>query len=178
MTLLNIKFLLANKDLIAPNVQALQDYPKATYQYVIIRELDESKMLENEASATIKSAMAFGKIENDRDTLRVVIETLEGRPTSPEVTIDQLKKKALESIKNNSKMFLKITSDELLPTKVLIKKSVEKGLIIIRGNYYYLADGDLPLCENNEQPVLNIAAKYLNAPSHQEIKFTLEAKLK
>ena len=172
------KVLLSNKDLIAPSIQTLQDYPKATYQYVIIRELDESKMLENEASATIKSAIAFGKIENDRDTLRVIIETLEGRPTSPKVTIDQLKKKALESIKNNSKMFLKITSDDLLPTKVLLKRSVEGGLVIIRGNYYYLADGDLPLCENNEQPVLNIAARYLNAPSHQQIKFTLEAKLK
>ena len=30
----------------------------------------------------------------------------------------------------------------------------------------------------NEEPTLNIAAKYLNSPKHQDIKFALEAKLK
>lgn len=172
------KILLANKDLIAPNIQALQDMPKATYQYVIVREADESKALESDATATIQSAMEFGKIESDRDILRIVIETLDGRPTSPEVKLDQLKKKALEFIKNNPKMFLKVVKDDLLPAKVIIKKSVENGLIAARGNYYYLVDGNLPLCENGENPTFNVAAKFLNAPAHQEIKFTLEAKLK
>ena len=31
---------------------------------------------------------------------------------------------------------------------------------------------------NNEEPVLSVAAKYLNNPKHQELKFMLEAKLK
>lgn len=75
-------------------------------------------------------------------------------------------------------MFLKVVKDDLLPAKVIIKKSVESGLIAARGNYYYLVDGNLPLCENGENPTFNVAAKFLNAPAHQEIKFTLEAKLK
>ena len=29
----------------------------------------------------------------------------------------------------------------------------------------------------NEEPTLNIAAKYLNAPKHQDILFALQAKL-
>jgi hypothetical protein len=35
-----------------------------------------------------------------------------------------------------------------------------------------------PLCNNGEEPTLNIAAKYLNDPVRQELKFSLEAKLK
>ena len=36
------KILLANKDYIAPSLKTLEDYPKATYQFVIISENDES----------------------------------------------------------------------------------------------------------------------------------------
>lgn len=66
----------------------------------------------------------------------------------------------------------------MLSTKVLIKKAIEAGLISNRGNYLYLRADNSPLCEINEEPTLNIAAKYLNSPKHQEVKFALEAKLK
>lgn len=66
----------------------------------------------------------------------------------------------------------------MLKTKVLIKKSIEAGLISNRGNFLYLRSDNTPLCELNEEPTLNIAAKYLNSPKHQDIKFTLEAKTK
>ena len=85
--------------------------------------------------------------------------------------------KADELITANSKTFLKVITDPMLSTKVLIKKSIEAGLIGKKGDGYYLMDGT-PLCEINENPTLNIAAKFLNAPKNQEIKFALEAKLK
>ena len=66
----------------------------------------------------------------------------------------------------------------MLPTKVLIKRAIEAGLISNRGNYLYLRKDNTPLCEANEEPTLNVAAKYLNSPKHQEVKFALEAKLK
>lgn len=69
-------------------------------------------------------------------------------------------------------------TDPLLSTKVLIKKSIEAGLISSRGNYLYLKSDNTPLCEINEEPTLNIAARFLNSPKHQELKFSLEAKLK
>ena len=73
---------------------------------------------------------------------------------------------------------MRVITDPMLSTKVLIKKSIEAGLIANRGNYLYLRSDNTPLCENNEEPTLNIAAKYLNSPKHQDIKFALEAKLK
>lgn len=172
------KILLANKDYIAPSLQALQDTPKATYQYVIISEGEETKTAKSNMSATMRCYKEFGKIEEDFDTLRVIIETIDGRPTSKTAKLEFLQTKANELIQNDSKIFLKVINDPMLSTKVLIKKAIEAGLISNRGNYLYLRADNSPLCEVNEEPTLNIAAKYLNSPRHQEVKFALEAKLK
>ena len=75
-------------------------------------------------------------------------------------------------------MFLKVVSDPLLDTKVLIKKCLEAGLIVKRGNDLYIREDNSPMCEYGESPTFNIAAKYLNNPKRQELKFSLEAKLK
>ena len=172
------KILLANKDYIAPSLQALQDSPKATYQFVIISEGDETKSATDNMSATMKCYKEFGKIENDINTLRVIVETIDGRPTAPTVKLEFLQGRINTLIQADSKIFLRVITDPMLSTKVLIKRAIEAGLISNRGNYLYLKSDNTPLCEVNEEPTLNIAAKFLNAPKNQEIKFALEAKLK
>lgn len=172
------KILLANKDYIAPSLQALQDSPKATYQFVIISEDDETKSAKDNMSATMKCYKEFGKIENDINTLRVIVETIDGRPTAPTVKLEFLQGRINALIQADSKIFLRVITDPMLSTKVLIKRAIEAGLISNRGNYLYLKSDNTPLCEVNEEPTLNIAAKFLNAPKNQEIKFALEAKLK
>lgn len=172
------KILLANKDYIAPSLQALQDSPKATYQFVIISEGDETKSAKDNMSATMKCYKEFGKIENDINTLRVIVETIDGRPTAPTVKLEFLQGRINTLIQADSKIFLKVITDPMLSTKVLIKRAIEAGLISNRGSYLYLRKDNTPLCEANEEPTLNIAAKYLNSPKHQEVKFALEAKLK
>lgn len=172
------KILLANKDYIAPSLQALQDAPKATYQFVIISEGEETKNAKSNMSATMLCYKEFGKIEYDIDTLRVIVETIDGRPTSQTAKLEFLQTKVNSLIQADSKIFLKVITDPMLSTKVLIKKAIEAGLVSNRGNYLYLRKDNTPLCEANEEPTLNIAAKYLNSPKHQEVKFALEAKLK
>lgn len=172
------KILLANKDIIAPSMQVLQDTPKATYQFVIISEGEENKLAKDSMSATMKCYKEFGKIEDNIDILRTIVETIDGRPTSKTAKLEFLQTKINSLIQTDSKLFLKVITDPMLSTKVLIKKSIEAGLISNRGNFLYLRSDNSPLCEANEEPTLNIAAKYLNSPKHQEIKFTLEAKLK
>lgn len=172
------KILLANKDFIAPSLQALQELPKASYEYVIVSEGEENKVARKNMSTTMLCYKEFGKIENDIDTLRVIIEAIDGRPTSPEVKLEFLQTKVNDLIQGDSKLFLNIITDPLLPTKVLIKKSIEGGFISKRGNYLYLRSDNSPLCEINEEPTFSVAARYLNNPKHQEIKFALEAKLK
>ena len=172
------KILLANKDSIAPSLQVLQDTPKATYKFVIIREGEETKTAKNSMSITMQCYKEFGKIEDDVCTLRTIIETLSGKPTASTSKLEFLQTKVNELIQLDGKMFLEVITDPMLSTKVLIKRSIEAGLIANRGNYLYLRETNQPLCEDNEEPTLNIAAKYLNSPKHQEIKFSLEAKLK
>lgn len=172
------KILLANKDLIAPSLQILQDKPKITYQFVIISEGDEAKIAKTNMSSTMLSYKEFGKIEDDIDILRTIIETIDGRPVSPSSKLEFLQTKINTLIQTDSKLFLRVVTDPLLSTKVLIKKAITAGLISNRGTYLYLRADNSPLCELNEEPTLNTAAKFLNTPKHQEVKFTLEAKLK
>lgn len=172
------KILLANKDYIAPSLQALEDRPKATYQFVIVNENAEAKMKIGKMDVIKKSYMEYGKIEDDFDTLRVVIELLEGRPVSSKVKLDYLQGKVNEWIQSNPRRFISTVKDELLPTKVLIKKCVEAGLIGKKNDTYYLRADGTPLCEMNEESTLNNAAKYISSVKRQELKYSLEAKLK
>lgn len=172
------KVLLANSDYIAPNIETLQDKPKATYQFVIIEEGAEDKVANDSISITQKCWKEFGKYEDDVDVMRMVVETVTGRVLSSSAKPESIKTKAGELIASDSKMFLKTITDPLLKTKILIKKGVESGIISKKGDYYYLSESNTPLCNNNEDPTLTVAARYLNTPKNQEMKFSIEAKLK
>ena len=172
------KILLANKDEIAPSLQALQDMPKATYKYVIIKEGEETSNARQEMSATMQAYMEYGKYEKDADTLRTIIETIDGRPLALNTKIEFLQTKINKLIQADAKLFLKVITDPLLSTKVLIKRAVEGGLIANRGGFFYLREDNSPLCSNKEDPTFNMAAKFLASPKNQTIKFSLEAKLK
>lgn len=172
------KVLLANKDFIAPSLQALQDEPKATYQFVIIANGEENKQARDKMSTTMKCYKEYGKIENDVYTLRVIIESIDGRNTAPNSKLEFLQEKINNLIQADSKLFLRVITDPYLSTKVLIKKAVEAGVIMNRDNHYYLREGSMPLCEANEESTLTMAAKYLNTPKHQDVLFAIQAKVK
>ena len=171
------KILLANKDYIAPSLEALETNPKATYQFVILTEDSETQSAKKGMTTLRQCYTAYGKIEDEVDTLRVIIETLTGVRVHKNTKKEFLQTKVNELIQGNSKMFLKVATDPMLSTKVLIRRCVEEGLIAHRGNQYYIKDGNIPMCEDGE-PTLNVAAQWINLPKNQEIKLSLEAKLK
>nr|DAG94150.1 MAG TPA: hypothetical protein [Crassvirales sp.] len=172
------KILLANKDYIASSLQELQDKPKATYQFVIVQEGEETKNAKKEMNATMQSYMKFGEIQEDAAKLRVIIETIDGRPLAKTTKIEFLHEKINKLIQADPKLFLRVAEDPYLDTKVLIKRAIEGGLISNRGGMLYLKSDGTPLCGDNEEPTLSVAAKFLSAPKRQELKFSLEAKLK
>ena len=171
------KILLANKDYIAPSLEALETNPKATYQFVILTEDSETQSAKKGMTTLMQCYTAYGKIEDEVDTLRVIIETLTGVRVHKNTKKEFLQTKVNELIQGNSKMFLKVATDPMLSTKVLIRRCVEEGLIAHRGNQYYIKDGNIPMCKDGE-PTLNVAAQWINLPKNQEIKLSLEAKLK
>ena len=170
------KILLANKNIICPSLTTLKETPKATYRFVIIAEGEESKQAKSNMNNTMLCYKEYGKIEENIDLLRMIVETLDGRPTAPTVKLEFLQNKCNTLIQKDPKKFLSVITDPLLSTKALIKLSIENGSIANRGNYLYLRSDNTPLCEQNEEPTLNFAAKYLNAPKHQDILFALQAK--
>ena len=172
------KILLANKDYIAASMEELEDKPKATYQFVIISEGDETKKNLSRMDITMECYTEYGAIRNNKDTLKTVIELLEKRPISPSVKLDYLQGKINNYIQADPRKFYSVIKDEYLPMKVLIKKAVEGGLIGMKNNTYYLRKDGSPLCEMNEESTLNNAARYIGSIKHQELKFQLEARLK
>lgn len=170
------KVLLANKDYICPSMQELEDRPKATYQYVIISENAEVQMNLSKNDAKMECFMEYGAIRNDKDTLRAILEILTGRPVTAQTKLDFLQAKVMEYIESDSRRFLSTIKDPLLPAKVLIKRGVEAGIITRRNDLYYY-DGS-PMCEMGEDSTLTNAAKYITNVKRQELKYTLEARLK
>ena len=172
------KILLANKDIVAPDLQTLQDKPKATYQFVITSDDIVNTAAKSKMTIKMQCYVEYGKVENKPDVLRSIIESLTGKPLASNTKLEFLQTKAGELIEAEPRMFFKVIKDPLLETRVLIQQCIEAGLISKKGNYLYLRSDNTPLCEGGEEPVLSAAAKYLSNPKRQELKLTLEAKLK
>jgi len=171
------KVLLANSDFIAPSVQERLDRPKATYKYELVRETEETSLENARMDATMQSYKEFGKIDSDLDTMRVLVELLDSRPYSQNEKAEFFRARINTLIQKDPKVFLSQITDPLLHTKVIIRRATELGKIAKRGDYYYLSSDGSPLCDVNENPTLSIAARYLNLPAHQDIKFLLESEV-
>lgn len=172
------KILLANKNYIAPSMKELEDHPKATYQFVIIGQDTEVNRAKVKMSTSMQAVKEFGKIEDNFDKLRYVLQVLEGRPVSPKTKIDFIQTKIYDFIQGrDSKRVLSILQDPLLDAKILINKGVEYGVISKRGDYYYLKADGSAICEPGQDPTLNVAAEYLNSPKHQDTLFAIQGKI-
>lgn len=177
MDYIRYKVLLANTDLIAPSMQALEDRPKSTYEFVLVKENERVGATKVRVDAKKEAYKIWGKIDDKADTLRVIIETITRRPVSSQTSVDELNITIEGLIDKDAKHFLRVAEDEFLPTKVLIRNGIEAGIIINRGGQLFMRDNNEPLCESGE-PTLNVAAGYLNMPKHQNTKLLIEDKVK
>ncbi len=178
---ISVKILLANKDKICPSVEEWEARPKETYEFVIIREGQENKTSKSNTDATIQAVMRLGKIADDKDILKLVVETMMGKKYADSTSIEWLQTQALDLIKNtpkNARMFLNIMDDDSLDNKVLIRKCISKGIVADRGGFLYIKEGNVPMCSDGEEPTINMAARWLSKPANQERLFSLQAKLK
>jgi hypothetical protein len=121
----------------------------------------------------------YGKIENDADTMRAIIEIFNRRPTSAKTKLPAIQKEIYNCIQKDDRKFLRIITDPLLRFKTLVIMAAEAGVIAKKNDgYYYLMDDGRPLCELNENSTLDNAARYLSNPKRQDLLFRIEGKLK
>lgn len=169
------KVLKANTDYIADSLQTLNDHPKATYQFVMIKEGESEKREEEKMSITMKCYKEYGKIEDDNDILRCIIELIDNKPIAKNTKSEFLKSRINSLIQADPKLFYKIITDEYLNNKVLIKTATEEGVIKRRNNLYYFED--VPLCPDGTESTLSVAAEYIGLAKNQDLKLRIEALL-
>ena len=171
------KVLLSNKDAICPNINTLQESPKRTYKFVIIKENEEVSLKNKELSANMEAYMKLGELQSDIKLLKLIVETVDGRPIAKEDPAIVLAA-AQKVISANAKLFIIVANDPYIKTKLLIKEAVEQRVISKRGDFYYLKEGNMPLCADNEEPTLAIASRYLNLPKNQNLRIAIMAQTK
>ena len=169
------KVLKANTDYIADSLQTLNNYPKATYQFVMIKEGEAEKREEEKMSVAMKCYKEYGKIEDDNDTLRCIIELIDNKPIAKNTKSEFLKSRINSLIQADPKLFYAIITDEYLSNKVLIKTATEEGIIKRRNNLYYFED--TPLCPDGTESTLSVASEYIGLGKNQDLKLRIEALL-
>lgn len=169
------KVLLANKEIVCPSQKALEDNPKASYQYVMVTDSEVFSETASRTSNKMKCYEEFGRIRDNRNAMRCVISTLSGRPVDVNTKIEFMRDKIVDLIDINPKRFLGVITDPLLVAKTTLMRAVEEKVVAKRADYYYF-DGE-PLCGNNEAPTISVAAKYISSPKNQEILFAIQGKL-
>lgn len=171
------KILLANKDFICTSEEELKNRRKATYQFVLVRETEELENSLDSLNTSAKAYMLYGTLKDDLEKLALIIENITGKIVSSK-SLKSVQSNVDDCIKKYPKKFIEEAENPYLDTKLLIKKSIEIGTIRKRGSYYYLTETNAPLCTDSQEPTLNSACAFINLPKNQEIKLTLEAKLK
>lgn len=173
------KILLANNQFICKSQQDLQDRPKASYQFVVISEQSSLNFAEIKMTTTMQCYKEFGKIEQDKDKLALIIEQMSGRPySSQNVNIVELQTKVNDYLQGNPKLFLSIVTNSHLQAQVVIKKGLESGVLVMRNDLLFHKATDTPLCGNGERATKQVAAKFLDDPKNQELRLTIEAEIK
>lgn len=170
------KILLLYKDEVASSLEEYKNSPKVTHLFYISKEGDEIKQANDNLSTSSKAYMLYGELKNNLKKLVLVLETCDGKAISKNVTQDIVNGHVERVLKTNPKLFVQIAEDPFLDTKVLIKDAINCGIIKRIGDFYYY--DNKPMCKENQDPTLKSACEYINAPRNQEIKFSIEAKIK
>lgn len=172
------KIALSDPDLVCPSKEHMKKFgKKATYKFVVVKESENTSNTLETLNYTTKAYIEFGKIQSDIDKMAMVYEMVTKRSINVK-RLEDVVVNVSKIIQLAPKEFYEAATDVMLDTRILIKKSIEIGTIRQRGSFYYLAETNMPLSKTEVEPTLTNALNFLNLPKNQEIKFSLEAKLK
>lgn len=159
--------------IVAENFSEIRN--KATYRFVMTAEGEEMSREKDKVGYKVMAFEAYVAHKNDKAVLRYILRNL-GKYTAKNQKLDFLQVETSKLIENDPSLFVSIAGDKLLKVKVLIEECVENGIVKRKDEKYYDLDGN-PLSDG-ETPSMVVSAAYLSSPLGQEMRLTLEAKLK
>lgn len=173
------KILLANKEIIAPDLETLENSPRATYMFVLISDKAEANVTGTKADIKIECFNKLLTYKTNASVLRAVVEAFEGHKIAGNTDIAFLKKLVTDAIESDTKRAYMILTDKYLENKALIKTCVDKNLIADRRGFYYLLENNQALCDSTDKrgSTLQAAAEYLADPKNQTLLFSLQAQV-
>lgn len=171
------KILLANDNVICPSYKALESRPKSTYRFVVVKTTEELSTMNSKVNTKMECYKQLGKIEDDWNKMKTIIEILDTSVLGVKTSIEWLKTQCVNHIDNDPKRFLSVAQDPLLDNKVLLKRCIEAGIVSNRSGRLFLKKDNTPMCSDGEEATLGIAAKWISQPKQQEVRLLLEAQL-
>lgn len=164
---ISYKILLANSNDIAPNWESRNK--KQTYQFAITRE-NEVKSEDKKKLDVVKDAWkAYSKIEDNKEMLLGVISILQDRQISSDSKLEWIQGEVEKKVDSDPARFLSLLKDSSFETQVLIRKAINKGIIITKNKQLYTEDG-IKLAGKGEVASFNKTVRFLEDPKNQEIK--------
>lgn len=148
---------------------------KATYRFVMTAEGEVVRREKDKLGSKVVAFEMYVKYKNNKAVLRYILRNL-GRYTSQNQKLDFLQIETAKLIDKDPNLFVTVTTDEFIVAKVLLEECHEKGIINKVEKKFYTQDQE-PISDG-ETPTMDVAARFLSCPLGQEMKLTLEAKLK
>lgn len=169
---------LLNTNLVANSTEQYKNEYRASYKYVMIKENEGSKLEEELINEKAEAYEFYSSISTSKDSLRYILKNL-GKHTHGGQDLSFLRKevgKAIENVKDR-KVILKLQEDKLLAEKILLDEAFTLGVIDKISGQFFTKDNE-PISGTGVEPNEHNAARFLSSPIGQEMKLTIEARIK
>jgi hypothetical protein len=174
---LRYKVILANKQIVAPNIKSLKG--RKTYKYYIEDEREVAEIQATKANINKQAWLAYAKISDNKKELRRFLIThneVFNKATKKIATdskLEFLQNEVSAIVENKMADFLDIVSSANYDVRATIAEGVQVGVIERKGTKYYLAGGVDKLGDT-----LLDAVEYISSPANQETRLLIEQRIK
>lgn len=171
---LKYKILISNSDHVAPS--AAEEFNKKTYIYVVTSDKEVQVQTLKKGDKLKRAVRIATKMEDDRERMIDYLTVIGKRP-SANSKLDFLIAEIDKQVETNIDEFLSVNEDPQFETRILLTKSLQNKSVIREGSKYFLSGGD-EMCKRGEVNNMKSALDFLDANENQDIRLTLEAKIK
>ena len=144
----------------------------------MVAENEGAKQTEDRVTDKAKAYQFFSSISSSKDSMRYVLRQLGKHTHASQETgflVGEMGK-AIE-IEKDRLIILKLMEDKYLKEKILLEEAFALGIIDRISGQYFTKDNE-PVAGDGDEPNETNAARFLGSPVGQEMRLTIEARIK